>query len=110
MSKFAVPLVVTAALTAGPVPAQAAVALTALPAYDHVVVVVEENHSYSGIVGNPNAPYMTSLANNGARMTQSFAVAHPSEPNYLALFSGSTQGLTDDSCPHSYSPRTWATS
>jgi len=29
-------------------------------------------------------------------------VTHPSEPNYLALYSGSTQGLTDDSCPHTY--------
>lgn len=74
-----------------------------LPAYDHIVVVVEENHSYGEIIGNANAPYITSLANNGAKMTQSFAVTHPSEPNYLALFSGSTQGLTDDSCPHTYS-------
>ena len=35
-------------------------------------------------------------------LTQSYAVSHPSEPNYLALFSGSTQGLSDDSCPHDY--------
>jgi hypothetical protein len=35
-------------------------------------------------------------------MTQSFAITHPSEPNYLALYSGSTQGLTDDSCPHTF--------
>jgi phosphatidylinositol-3-phosphatase len=34
--------------------------------------------------------------------TQSFAVAHPSQPNYLALFSGSTQGVTNDSCPHTF--------
>ncbi|MGC1986925.1 MAG: alkaline phosphatase family protein, partial [Candidatus Cybelea sp.] len=38
-----------------------------------------------------------------ANMTQSFAVAHPSEPNYLALFSGSTQGVTGDQCPVSFS-------
>jgi acid phosphatase len=75
---------------------------TALPAYDHIVVVVEENHSYNEVIGNANAPYISSLANNGAKMTKSFAVTHPSEPNYLALFSGSTQGLTDDSCPHTY--------
>jgi acid phosphatase len=35
-------------------------------------------------------------------MTQSFAVTHPSEPNYLALFSGATQGLTSDACPQTY--------
>ncbi|NJC72010.1 acid phosphatase [Planosporangium thailandense] len=91
------------ALVGAAAPAPAAVAAAALPAYDHILVVVEENHSYSEVVGNSSAPYITSLASGGANMTQSFAVTHPSEPNYLALFSGSTQGLTDDSCPHTYS-------
>ena len=36
----------------------------------------------------------------GANFTQSYAITHPSQPNYLALFSGSTQGVTDDACPH----------
>lgn len=65
----------------------------------HVVVVMEENHSYSDIIGNSSAPYMNSLAQNGALMTSSFAVTHPSEPNYMALFGGSTFGLTSDKCP-----------
>lgn len=94
-------LAATAAATAAflaPAPARAA----ALPSYDHILVVVEENHSYNEIIGSANAPYITSLANNGAKMTQSFAVTHPSEPNYLALFSGSTQGITNDSCPHTF--------
>jgi phospholipase C len=78
-------------------------AFAAIPSYAHIVVVIEENHSYSEIIGNSSAPYITSLANNGAKMTQSFAVTHPSEPNYLALFSGSTHGITDDSCPHTFS-------
>src|SRR6202011_5464957 len=39
----------------------------------------------------------------GALFTKSYAVTHPSQPNYLALFSGSTQGITDDSCPHTFS-------
>jgi acid phosphatase len=86
-----------------PRPAQASVATAAVPAYDHIVVVVEENHAFGQIIGSAKAPYLTSLANNGAMMTQSFAVTHPSEPNYLALFSGSTQGLSNDSCPHTYS-------
>jgi len=79
--------------------APAAVAATQLPAFAHIVIVVEENHSNSAIVGNRNAPYMNWLAANGALMTQSFAVAHPSEPNYLALFAGNTFGLTSDACP-----------
>ena len=68
----------------------------------HVVVVIEENHSSGDIIGDSSAPYLNSLAAQGANFTQSFAVTHPSEPNYLALFSGSTQGLTDDSCPHAF--------
>src|SRR5438874_419011 len=92
----------TAMSTVDTGPAHASAVPAALPAYDHIVVVVEENHSFSEVIGNANAPYITSLANTGAKMTQSFAVTHPSEPNYLALYSGSTHGLTDDSCPHTY--------
>jgi acid phosphatase len=65
-------------------------------------VVIEENRSYGDVVGDSSAPYLNSLAAQGANFTQSFAITHPSEPNYLALFSGSTQGLTDDSCPHAF--------
>ncbi len=76
-------------------PAPAAVAAPA-----HVVVVMEENHSYSDIIGDTtDAPYINSLASQGALMTSSFAVTHPSEPNYMALFGGSTFGLTADTCP-----------
>jgi phospholipase C len=89
-------------LAVAPPPAHASIAPAALPAYNHIVVVIEENHSFSEVIGNANAPYITSLANTGAKMTQSFAVTHPSEPNYLALFSGSTQGITNDSCPHTF--------
>lgn len=67
---------------------------------DHIVVVVEENHSYSQIIDSPDAPYINSLAAQGAVFTQSFGITHPSKPNYLAFFSGSTQGITDNSCPH----------
>jgi acid phosphatase len=51
------------------------------------------------VIGNKSAPFMNQLASNGALMTQSYAETHPSEPNYLALFSGSTFGLTSDACP-----------
>jgi acid phosphatase len=45
---------------------------------------------------------MNTLAAQGALFTQSHAVEHPSEPNYLDLFSGGNQGVTDDSCPHTF--------
>jgi phosphatidylinositol-3-phosphatase len=70
-----------------------------LPAIAHTVVVVMENHSYGEVIGNPQAPYINQLAGQGTVFTNSHAVAHPSEPNYLALFSGSTQGVSSDSCP-----------
>lgn len=87
-------LLVTALTGSGP----ASSATVPTPA--HTVIVVMENHSYSQVIG---APYIASLAKAGANMTDSHGVRHPSEPNYLALWSGSTQGLTDDSCPHTYS-------
>jgi phospholipase C len=77
-------------------------ATSTMPRFAHVVVVVEENHSYADVIGKSSAPYLNSLAAGGALFTQSYAVTHPSEPNYLALFSGSTHGLTSDSCPHTY--------
>ena len=58
-----------------------------------------ENHGYSEIIGNPAAPFLNQLAHQGALFTHSYAITHPSEPNYLALFSGSTHGVVDDSCP-----------
>jgi phosphatidylinositol-3-phosphatase len=72
---------------------------SALPTPAHIVIVMEENHSYSDIIGNTSAPYFNTLASQGALMTSSFAVTHPSEPNYMALFAGSTFGLTADDCP-----------
>ncbi|MFI6726961.1 alkaline phosphatase family protein [Streptomyces sp. R-74717] len=70
-----------------------------LPAPDHVVVVVMENHAYTQVIGASGAPYINNtLKAGGADLTQSFGLTHPSEPNYYMLFSGSNQGRTDDSC------------
>ena len=76
---------------------------------DSVVIVIEENHSFSSIIGSSSAPFINSLAQQGALFTQSFAVEHPSQPNYLDLLSGSNQGITDDSCPHTFSTVNLAT-
>ncbi|WP_200984532.1 alkaline phosphatase family protein [Paenibacillus sp. Soil787] len=69
---------------------------------DHVVIVVEENHSYEKLIGNASAPYINALAGQGAFFTHSYAVAHPSQPNYFVLFSGSDQGVKNDSCGHEF--------
>ena len=63
--------------------------VAAPPTPDHVVIVIEENHAYTQIIGSSSAPYINSLAAGGALMTQSFGITHPSQPNYLDLYSGS---------------------
>ncbi|MFF7976286.1 alkaline phosphatase family protein [Streptomyces sp. NPDC007905] len=75
----------------------------ALPAPDHVVVVVFENHSYEQVIGSTSAPYLNNtLKAGGGNLTNSFALTHPSQPNYLDLFSGNNQGITNDNC---YTPQ-----
>ena len=89
------------ALVHGSVSAQSAAPASpgtvAIPAFDHIVVVMEENHSPRAIIGNTReAPFMNSLAAAGTLLTNYSAITHPSQPNYLALYSGSTQGVSDD--------------
>jgi hypothetical protein len=77
--------------------------LSSVPTPDHVVVVMMENHAYSQIIGSSAAPYINGvLVPQGAVFTNSFALDHPSEPNYLEIYSGSDQGVFDDSCPHTF--------
>ncbi|MBI5891615.1 MAG: acid phosphatase [Nitrosomonadales bacterium] len=70
-----------------------------LPRPDHIVIVIEENKSFNQIIGNREAPYINELAKRGALFTQSYGITHPSQPNYLALFSGSTRGISSNACP-----------
>jgi hypothetical protein len=64
-----------------------------------VVVVIEENYSGPAIIGGGQAPYLKSLAAQGEYFPNYRGVSHPSEPNYMALFSGSTQHTDgSDSC------------
>lgn len=81
-----------------------------LPVPDHVVLVIEENHGYDQIMnGAHRDSFIRKLAGQGMLLTQSHGVTHPSQPNYLALFSGSTQGVTNDDCPLSFSGDNLAT-
>jgi len=71
-----------------------------LPRPDHVVVVIEENKSFKQIMDiRYRDSYIHALAKRGMLFTQSYGITHPSQPNYLALFSGSTQGVTNNICP-----------
>ena len=88
-------VVTTPPPSAAPSPALA-LAAAAVPRFRHVYLIVLENREYGSIVGNANAPYINSLIRRYGLATNYRAVSHPSEPNYIALFSGSTQGVTDD--------------
>jgi len=67
-----------------------------VPTFTHVVVVVFENKEATSIAGNPDAPTFNALAHRYAVLTNYDAVSHPSLPNYLALVSGSTHGISSD--------------
>jgi acid phosphatase len=74
-----------------------------VPQFKHIVVAVFDGKSYNQVIGNASAPFFDSLATGGANFTQSFAEATPGQPDYLALFSGSTQAVSTDSCPNTFS-------
>jgi phosphatidylinositol-3-phosphatase len=61
---------------------------------DHVVIVIEENLSAHNLLAQ--LLYLTSLQHQGANFTDSHGIDHPSQPNYLALFSGDPQGTGSD--------------
>ncbi len=77
-----------------------------LPTPDHIVILVEENHGYDQIIGSDLTPYINKLAREGANFTNAHGLVHPSQPNYIGLFSGSLQGVKDDGCIPVVSPFT----
>lgn len=73
--------------------------IAGLPRVDHIAIIAMENHSASEILGNSDAPFINGLAAKYALATDYSALFHPSLPNYIALTSGSNQGITDDRGP-----------
>lgn len=67
-----------------------------VPAFAHVWVMVLENASFATLADGSSDPYLHGLIARYGLAANYFAVSHPSQPNYLALFSGSTQGISDD--------------
>lgn len=75
-----------------------------MPRYNHIVIVMEENHAFKELIGSTNAPFINKLADGGALFNNSHGISHPSQPNYLALYSGSTQGVHSDVCLDDITP------
>ena len=65
-------------------------------AFDHVFVIMLENHSQSSVIDDPNAPFISSLAHKYGLAANYYGVTHPSEPNYVAAISGSNWGHNVD--------------
>ena len=70
-----------------------------VPHLDHVFVIMMENHGYSQIVGNPNAPFTNQFAKYANTGNNYFAIAHPSLTNYLELVGGSNFAVLNDNSP-----------
>jgi hypothetical protein len=88
-------LLVASALTAALIGAPSLA--TAMPRYDHIFIIIAENKNYDQIIGNvADAPNINRLASQHGLATRYYGVAHPSEPNYVALLGGSTFGIRDD--------------
>jgi phospholipase C len=69
---------------------------TDLKNYQHVFVIMMENTGYSQLIGNPHAPWINQAAQANGLATNYTGVTHPSQPNYIAATSGSTNGVTGD--------------
>src|SRR6185312_12104676 len=64
--------------------------------FQHVFLIMMENTSFGSLIGNANAPWINFAATHYGLATSYFGVTHPSQPNYFAITSGSTQGVTSD--------------
>src|SRR6266704_2984317 len=69
---------------------------SSLKNYQHVFIIMMENTGYKSLIGNSNAPWINFAAANYGLATSYFGVTHPSQPNYIAATSGSTNGVTSD--------------
>jgi phospholipase C len=92
---------------AAPTPAAAQAsrpAAAAVPQFEHVIVVIMENKSADRASDPVACPFTAEFAKSYAWFQESYAITHPSQPNYLALWAASTLGVTDNSCPARGSP------
>jgi hypothetical protein len=92
LALLAMALVSTVFAAEGPVP-------KGVPHLDHVFVIMMENHGYTQIFNNPNAPFANHLAMSANSATNYFAIGHPSLTNYLEVVGGSNFGVRSDNNP-----------
>src|SRR5581483_1694598 len=66
------------------------------PRLGHVFIIMEENHAADHVIGDPNMPYTTALANRYGLATNYYGITHTSEPNYIGATSGSNWDVNND--------------
>jgi len=74
---------------------------SSVPLLDHIIVVVMENHSYDQV---RLLPYTASLIAANSSFSASYALTHPSQPNYIGMWAGALLGVSNDNCPAPGSP------
>ncbi len=85
--------------TGGPVATAVATLLAdkgEVPSFDHIILILLENKSYQSVIGGNSMPNLNQLARQNVLLTNYFAIAHPSLPNYIALVSGTTANISSD--------------
>lgn len=75
------------------------------PRLEHVFVIMLENHSDDSVVGDPHTPFITGLARSYGHAVGFQGVTHTSQPNYIALTSGSNWWVNQDSPLNRYPHR-----
>ena len=98
MKKIAITLAVSALLN-GVAFAQSNDHREAIPHLDHAFVIVMENHHYSQIIGNVDAPFINAYATQANLANNYYGVGHPSLTNYLEIVGGSNFGVINDNSP-----------
>jgi hypothetical protein len=67
-----------------------------VPVFSHVIIIILENEEASSIIGNSSMSNLNKLAQQYTSLADYYAIGHPSLPNYIAMTSGNTQGITSD--------------
>jgi phosphatidylinositol-3-phosphatase len=95
MLRHLLPVCAAGAFALATVPASAQI--EGIPRYEHIIVIIAENHGYDQIVGNTQlAPHINKLAKDYGLARKYYGVVHPSKANYIAMIGGDTFGLHDD--------------
>ncbi len=84
------------AATAVLAPVAAADADAGVKKFDHVYLIVLENHDFDEALHSGSSPFLEQLSRTQGLATRYFGVTHPSLPNYLAMIGGDDFGVSDD--------------